>query len=151
MSPSTFPPDRILVPSDYSERSDHALEYASSLAAAHGARVVLLHVLSPLAGSLQDLAMAPDYRFVELVERRHESAMNELHRRKPAAYEGKVEYSAHVEEGEAAAVIARVATEQDCDLVVMGSHGRTGLRRALLGSVAERTARLAEVPVLILR
>ena len=55
------------------------------------------------------------------------------------------------EEGEPASTIARIADEREIDLVVMGSHGRTGLRRALLGSVAERTVRLAEVPVLIVR
>ncbi len=68
-----------------------------------------------------------------------------------APYRGEVEVETLFAEGEAASVIARLAIDQAADIIVMGTHARTGLIRALMSSVAERTVRLAAVPVLIVR
>jgi nucleotide-binding universal stress UspA family protein len=129
----------ILHPTDFSERSLCAYQLACSLARDHGGRVIVLHV-SP-----------PPTTHGEVVARRqpnhHEEVLREqLHQLHPP--DGKTSVEHRLVEGEADTEILRAARELACDLIVMGTHGRTGLRRALMGSVAEQVIRLAPCPVL---
>ncbi len=125
----------ILHPTDFSECSGHAFQLACSLARDHGARVIVLHVIPvPL---VQEKRL---YR--EEVERE----LNRL-----VAPDSKVPVAHQLEEGDAITQILRVAQETSCDLIVIGTHGRTGLGRLVMGSVAEQVLRKASCPVLTVR
>jgi nucleotide-binding universal stress UspA family protein len=134
----------ILHATDFSEPAKDAFEIATALARERRARLVVLHVavrpMSPIPDLTAVLPEPEDYR--EELERR-------LRAQRPADPAVRVEY--WLEEGDPVTEILRVARETGCDLIVMGTHGRTGLGRALLGSVAEQVLRLAPCPVLTVR
>ncbi len=142
---------RILVPTDFSEPSDAALAYAKQLAHRLQAAVHVLHVIEdPLTtGTGADGFGFPP---IDLQEELRAQAARELDARfgarEQADYRGttEVRMSAHT-----AAAIVEVANERETDLIVMGTHGRTGLAHLLLGSVAERVVRTAGCPVLTVR
>jgi nucleotide-binding universal stress UspA family protein len=137
---------RILVPTDFSDSADAALAYALMLAGKVGATVRLVHVFEdPDALSIYSHAYVPmpaemradilaDIRR-QLSERAASAASNAL--------------TTDVLIGTAAGTIVKAATEQQCDLIVMGTHGRHGMAHLLLGSVAERVVRTAACPVLV--
>jgi nucleotide-binding universal stress UspA family protein len=133
----------ILHATDFSERSLPAFELACSLARDLNARLVVLHVaVPPLA--VYGEGMIATLPAVDLDEvRKH------LTQIKPADPGVKVEH--RLVEGEAVQEILREARDVGCDLVVIGTHGRTGLDRLLLGSVAEQVMRKAPCPVLTVR
>jgi nucleotide-binding universal stress UspA family protein len=125
----------ILHPTDFSERSGYAFQLACSLARDHGARLIVLHVMP-----------------VPLVQEKRlyrEEMAAELNRLRAPNAQVRVEH--RLEEGDAATQILRVAQETSCDLIVLGTHGRTGLGRLLMGSVAEQVLRMASCPVLTVR
>jgi len=150
---SQFPPRRILIPTDFSVQSHDAVKYATSLAVKTGAHVLVLHVapdVPTIVSPLPESSAMQVWAFTENLRARKDATyarMNEELR----PYFADVEFELLFEEGEPAHTIADVAERQSCDLIVMSSHGRTGLKRALLGSVAERTVRLASCPVLVVR
>jgi nucleotide-binding universal stress UspA family protein len=127
MSPS----HAVLHATDFSAHSDLAFALACSLARASGSRLLVLHVM-PVP-----LLQAKRYYREEM-----EAALR--HRQ---AEGGQVAVEQRLEEGEAAYGILRVAQESQCDLIVMGTHGRTGLSRLLMGSVAEKVVRNAPCAV----
>jgi len=127
MTEKAVPPVRqILLATDFSESSDTAARMARDYARHFGARLHLLHVVWPGA----DKAMPPSL-----------SALADELR-------GVVPVLAAVESGSPAVQIVRFAARHGIDLIVLGTHGRTGVSRALLGSVAERVVRTAPCPVL---
>lgn len=130
----------ILHPTDFSERSGHALRLAAALARDYGARLAVLHVAatSPLIYSEGSLPLDPRL----LVE----EARAQLDQLQLPINEHRSER--HLVEGDAATEILRLAQEMHADLIVMGTHGRTGLARMLMGSVAEQVVRKAPCPVL---
>jgi nucleotide-binding universal stress UspA family protein len=130
----------ILFPTDFSEHSDKVFRLACSLARDHGARVHVLHILpSPTAVYAGGTVVAvPDGD--------RDEAWRML--RQFQAPDPSVPVDARLGEGDAAEMILRVIAELGCDLVVMGTHGRTGLARMLMGSVAEKVVRKARCPVL---
>jgi nucleotide-binding universal stress UspA family protein len=129
----------ILHATDFSERSERAFHLACSLARDHGARLVILHVYPPPVAHGEVVARRQPNGY-------EEELWNTL--RQLQAPDPKVKVEHRLEEGEAAAEILRVARESSCDLIVLGMHGRTGLRRLLMGSVAEQVVRQAPCPVL---
>jgi nucleotide-binding universal stress UspA family protein len=137
-----FPIRKILHPTDFSERSDHAFRLACALARDHNAPLIVLHVHSPVVAYGDGLVgvMPPDFTG-ELQAR-----LREIDPHDP-----KVVIERRLVEGEPAAEIQRVARESGCDLIVMGTHGWTGLRRLLMGSVAEDVVRKASCPVLTVK
>lgn len=141
------PVQRILVPYDFSPESEKALEVAIELAEAYGTeKIDLLHVLAPpIAPGVfaADVPLPASYR-TDLV-----SAVQDALDRKAAQVDASVE--TYLRQGPAALEIADFAKEMDTDLIVLGSHGLTGLTRFFLGSVSERVVRSAECPVLVLR
>lgn len=145
-------PRHILVPDDFSEASRHALAYAATLARALGARLTVLHVGPPIPAvtwAVPDITAQQAALWTEVLAAREQDAHRSLaHDVAPLSDLG---VEPLFREGEPSDVIVDVAGTVGADLIVMGSHGRTGLRRALLGSVAERTARHAACPVLIVR
>lgn len=133
----------ILCPTDFSEPSDAAIRYASSLAHHYKAKLHLVFVMErPVAYG------AGDGVFVFTDEDR-EAIKQKLLSVKPS--EDDVEFEHHVLDGEPAHEIVALAKKVEADLIVMGTHGRTGLFRLLMGSVAEQVVRKAECPVLALR
>lgn len=135
----------ILVPTDFSADADYALEYAMTLAGALQARLTLLHVIEPLVvGSVE----SQPYPFLQELEDRITQAMAPYHARVTAAGLA-CDYS--IVHGVPFQTILETARAAHVDLIIMGTHGRTGLRHVLLGSVAERVARFAHCPVLVVR
>ena len=138
---------RVLVPVDFSTSTPAALTHAKELAAAYGASLDVLHVVSEIAlpgvyglGTV-DVA-SPE------VQARVREALTAAVEEAPGA---RVEAGTHVFVGFPARDIADFAALQQSDLIVMSTHGRTGLKRLLLGSVAENVVRLAPCPVLTLK
>jgi nucleotide-binding universal stress UspA family protein len=133
---------RILAPVDFSECSHHALSYAIGLGARLGARVDALHVLSPPPYVPMDLMLWGP------IGEPHTKAVQEALRKVVAeASAGRsVDVAARVETGVVPDVVLDAA--EAADLIVMGTHGRSGVARIVLGSVAERVVRFASRPVL---
>lgn len=135
-----------LVPHDFSDDAEAALGTAVELARRLGARLHLLHVYQQPVDVLSPYGVAiPPNVGPEL------RAAAERRLQKIAARISGVPTEVHVAEGPPAPVIAEQARLLAADLLVMGTHGRTGLRHLLLGSVAERTMRTARCPVLTVK
>jgi nucleotide-binding universal stress UspA family protein len=137
----------ILHPTDFSERSVNAFEVACSLARDSGARLIVLHVLERPVIAYTGVAMAPPAPGPSEEERT--ALLKRLNQVQPPAPAVAVEH--RLEQGDPATGILQVAQEAGCDLIVMGTHGRTGLGRLLLGSVAEQVLRKAPCPVLTVK
>jgi len=143
--PTSFVPFRhILVPTDFSEPAAIALDTAVSLQSKYDARLTLLHVYEfpfyAYSGFDPTLDLVTPARVA--AESLLREALAGLKKRVPTA--GSI-----FALGTAWQEIMRVIEEQDVDLVVMGTHGRRGVDRALLGSVANKTVQLSPVPVLV--
>lgn len=138
----------ILVPVDFSEYSDRAMDYAIDLASKLDARITLLHVFHEIPLGAGDMASALPYTYVKEIEDEVQQRMEEqLDVVQKAGLKGDVV----VMHGVPFQIIIDVAQDRKADLIVMGTHGRTGLPHVLLGSVAEKVARLAPCPVLVAR
>jgi universal stress protein A len=141
---------RILVPMDFSAHADHAMDYATALAARLGASIELLHVVEdPLLPAASAEVYMPN------LEELRESLIEDA-RRRLAACEAtigghSVPVVSVVRLGRPSFTIVEYATTALPDLIVMGTHGRTGFAHLLMGSVAERVVRTAPCPVLTLR
>ena len=142
---------RLLVPVDCSEDANQALEYAIALARTLGARVILLHVMQspPWGGVDMDVTLPHAYsQFIQHLEAEVTHRMQAcLERVTARGLEGEMA----VVHGEPFQEILDTAKKQQVDLIIMGTHGRTGLQHVLLGSVAEKVVRLAPCPVLVVR
>lgn len=135
-----WPPKRILHPTDFSQHASYALDLAVGLAQQTGAELFILHVLPTPLAVYGDAMIEP----ASAVDK--EAVIKELHALKPRT--GNVPTHFLTAEGDPAPTIVAAAKERGCDLIVVGSHGRRGLRRLLLGSVAEHVLRDAPCPVL---
>ena len=129
----------ILHPTDFSAASEDAFDLACSLAGDYKASVIVLHVLGP-----EEESSSAEYGERVAIRK---AVMQRLHHLQPPQ-NSLVEIFYRLEEGDPAKEILRVADETKCDLLIMGTHGRTGLGRALIGSVAETVLRHARCPVL---
>lgn len=136
---------RILLPTDGGETTDRALEHAVDLATRYDAEVVVLYVVDPgvVTGDIEVGSI------VEEFESTGERVLEDVAERARAA--GLERVTTELARGTPHRVILEYADEQDVDLIVMGTHGRTGLDRYLIGSVAGRVVRLSDVPVLTVR
>jgi nucleotide-binding universal stress UspA family protein len=158
----------VLVPTDFSAPAEQALRYALAEAAVHHAKVTLLHVLPPhtgtevyvVAGAPQAevgfdpalegrLGAASPPRPTVVLQDHDEEALTHLRDLMRHGFDGA--WEVEVATGPPADTIIRVAHERGADLIVMGTHGRTGLQHLLHGSVAAKVVRLAPCPVLTVR
>ena len=142
---------RILVPTDFSEAADQALNYAKTLATQLGASLHLLHVFSdPYATS----TLVPDV-YAPLPPALREHAMQDARANLLERLNGidgpRFHGTSEIVTGLAAKEIAKYAAETGIDLIVMGTHGRRGFAHLLLGSVAEYLVRTSPCPVLTVR
>jgi nucleotide-binding universal stress UspA family protein len=140
-----LPIGTILVPTDFSKEAKAAFDVACALARERRARLVVLHVERPPVTALGGTAYVPPLPS----EYDRESLLEELRRMRPPGADIAIEH--RLEFGEPAPVILDVAAEVRVDLIVMGTHGRSGVRRLLMGSVAEHVVRKAPCPVLTIR
>jgi universal stress protein A len=138
----------ILHPTDFSAHSDYAFRLASSLARDYKACLILLHVLEQPLLINSGVMMAPPPPS-PTSEEQWQSARDQLQLIKPPDSAILVEHL--LKEGHSASAIMQIAQERQCDLIVMGSHGRTGLGRLFMGSVAEQVVRNACCPVLTVK
>ncbi len=140
---------RILVPIDESDRSTTALEFA--LDTYPEETIVALHVIDPAeypSGGIEAGTVVDFERFREEYEARGETLLEGA---TSLASEADVEIETALETGRPTRTIVSYAEAEDVDHIVMGSHGRTGASRILLGSVAETVTRRSPVPVTIVR
>jgi nucleotide-binding universal stress UspA family protein len=138
-------PKTILVPTDFGTGSDHALAYAADLAKALGSELVVMHAYEiPMIGFPDGAIIAtPD-----LATRVSESAQIGLNKSIETIASSGLPVRALLKQGPTWRTIVETATEVGAGMIVMGTHGRHGLPRALLGSVAEKVVRSAHCPVL---
>jgi nucleotide-binding universal stress UspA family protein len=139
---------RIVVPVDFSTHADRAIEYAIAMGTHFGACVELFHVVEDPFGSGGWGSEVYVSDLDGLRERAVEEARNRLDARRTAIQAGDVPLVATVRMGHVAQTIVDYAKEVGADLIVMGTHGRTGVAHFIIGSVAERVVRVAPCPVL---
>lgn len=141
-------PKNILVPTDLSEGAEEALRFACELAAKLGATVHLINVVGIPALGIPELGVAVTSTMIDQLILDNQKALDELADRvRPHATIGEV----LLRTGDARDAINQAAEALGVDLIVMGTHGRRGVTRALLGSVAESVVRTAACPVLTIR
>jgi len=141
----------ILLPTDFSECARRAVPYAADLARLAGARVVCVHVVEPVVPAVGWTPLAEPLPVGDISEQLEDSAARELpHFAGCEEFEG-LEVEDLIVRGEAAAEIVRVARERGADLIVISSHGRTGIGRIIFGSTAESVVRHAHCPVLVVK
>jgi nucleotide-binding universal stress UspA family protein len=139
-----FQPRVILHPTDQSDSSTCAFRIATDLARQHQATLLVLHVVESLGPENVTYGEAVSQLEPEAYRRRLEA---DVRRHVPAPSGIATQYL--LVAGDPVSEILRVAQEHSCDLIVMGTHGRTGLNRLLVGSVAEPVIRQATCPVLV--
>lgn len=136
--------NKIFVPTDFSPCSQAAIAYAVFLAQQLNATLLLTHILTPLAYPL-------DFALIEYSEFDRVEASRGLERIARPWQQKGVQIETHLFKGDPATEIADKAKRLECDLIVMGTHGRTGMAHLMMGSVAERVLRTASLPVLTVR
>lgn len=130
----------IIFPTDFSHTGDAALQLATSLARDSGARLLIVHVEEP------PIAYGGGEMYYGLPEPDPEQLKTMLANVRPS--DPAVPYEHRLVTGEPAHALTELAEEENADLIVLGTHGRTGLFRLLMGSVAEAVVRRAPCPVL---
>lgn len=142
---------RILVPLDGSATAERGLQEAIALAAVHKARLHLLHVMENIVvmGDIAAVVSIDEMR-QSLREQGEKVLAKALEAARAAGVEAEVQLR-EILEGRAAPAIVAEARAAGCDLIVMGTHGRRGFSRLLLGSDAELVLRTSPVPVMLVR
>lgn len=137
-----FAVETILHPTDFSAPAQYAFRLACSLARDCAARLIVLHI-APSPECIPGKEAGNPEAFYDALEKK----LHAIH-----APDSKVQLEHRFEEGDATELILKIARQTKCDLIVMGTHGRTGLLdRLLLGSVAEVVVRQAPCPVLTVK
>ena len=143
-----IPPKTILAPTDFSEPAQKALDYAVELAEKLGAKVHVIHAFElPLVG-FPDGTMTITAEMATRITVAAQKSLDEV----VARYKGRsVEILTSLVQGDPREMVVETARKVGADLIVMGTHGRRGIARALVGSVAESVVRTSSIPVLTLR
>ena len=144
-APSVRPPiSKILVATDFSLPSESALEWGQRMCDALGAKLVLLHVIDIFGLAELGCRMVGGDPLLPILRKEASERMQRWQERVPGA-EGVIL------EGSPRPVVVESAVELQCQMIVMGTHGRSGLTHLLMGSVAEYVVRHSKVPVLTVR
>lgn len=136
--------EKIFVPTDFSPCSEEAIAYAVFLAEQLNATILLTHILEPIGYPI-DFAMIESSEFDQM---KASQALDRIAR--PWRQKG-IRIETHLFKGDPVAQIVKEAKNLECDLIVMGTHGRTGMAHLMMGSVAERVIRTSSIPVLTVR
>jgi len=140
---------RLLCPTDYSATSDNAVRYAVEFARKVGAHVRFLHILSP--GAVSDKPAVSPEELSALPEEDGDTLPDNFSRVLMTEKKKGLDADFRILKGEAPKVIVEQASSWGADLIIMGSHGRSGLHRIMMGSVAEEVFRLSDIPVLLVK
>jgi len=142
--------DKILFPTDFSEHSEHAFGYALSFAKEYGARLYVLHVIEDIQylanAYMFDVPVMPSFADIEQSRLQE---MQEFIERVITDPSIKIEKS--IKRGRPFIEIIKTAREEEIDLIVIATHGRSGFEHVLFGSVAEKVVRKSPCPVLSIR
>jgi nucleotide-binding universal stress UspA family protein len=141
---------QILCPVDFSDFSDYAMRYAALLAQKFEARLTLLHVVAPILVPLPGDALVPPMRQADLADIA-DACRERLTRTAGDLAEKGIAVACQVTSGVPYLEILRMAEELHADMIVMGTHGRSGLVHLMIGSVAERVVRKAPCAVLTVK
>jgi nucleotide-binding universal stress UspA family protein len=146
---------KVLCPVDLSADAGSVAEEAASLARSLGAELVLVHVMAEPAFAIGDPLLSPvesvGYTLPPLAEEYRVEMDRRLHRLGDRVRTQSLNVSTRLVRGSTHEAIVTTADAEHADLIVMSTHGRTGLQHLLLGSVTERVVRTAKVPVMTLR
>ena len=134
---------KIIVPLDFSSSSQSTIDYASMIAERFAATLILVHVIESLPYSITDTFQIVEHR--RALETLASSLLRNLSDDLRAR---KLDVKTHLVWGNPSREILAKARREKADLIVMGTHGRSGLPHMVMGSVAEKTVRLARIPVL---
>lgn len=142
---------RIVCPTDFSPTSSAAVDYAGTLADSFGAELVLLHAIPAMDYPLRSFGMSSSLGHIqeEIATRAQESLDKRVNKLKDSLPDINVRLA--VEHGEPHDATLECAKKEGADMIVMGTHGHTGITHALLGSSAEKVVRLSTCPVLTVR
>ena len=141
----------ILLPTDFSDCANFALPYAAGIARATGASLLAVHVIETVVPAVGYSGMSEPLPIADISEQLEESAEREMPRVAACEECAGLNVEEMIVHGDAATEIVRVARERRVDLIVISSHGRTGLGRILFGSTAEAVVRHATCPVLVVK
>jgi nucleotide-binding universal stress UspA family protein len=141
----------ILLPTDFSGCANFALPYAASIARATGATIICVHVVEPLVPAVGYTGLAEPMPIADITDQLPDSAERQLPKLAECEECAGIKLEEVIVHGDAAAEIVRVAAEREVDLIVISSHGRTGLGRIIFGSTAEAIVRHARCPVLVVK
>ncbi|UCG39288.1 MAG: universal stress protein [bacterium] len=140
---------KILVPVDFSTTANRAFAYAREMVECTGGELHLIHVLDTdfLSGALL-ITIEPVEESVAKWKKRAQDKLKTVYLREEY---GDLNPVVHLKEGKPHEEILKAAEEIGADMIIIGSHGRTGLEKAIFGSVAERVVRMAPIPVLLVK
>ena len=142
---------KILLPTDFSGCANYALPYAAAIARATKAQIICVHVVEPVVPAVGYTGLAEPMPIADISEQLEDSAERQLPKLAECEECAGINIEEVIVHGDAAAEIVRVASEQEVDLIVISSHGRTGLGRMIFGSTAESVVRHATCPVLVVK
>lgn len=143
-----LPIKKIISPTDFSEISDIGLKAAIELAEHFSAELLVVHVITPLSAAATSAAPAAHY-LPEVMESIRNNAENSLKAMMESKVPDTLKSKSILLEGNPADEIKEFAKEEGADLIVISSHGQSGWRRFMFGSVTDKVMRLAKLPVLI--
>jgi nucleotide-binding universal stress UspA family protein len=146
-----FAPKKILVPTDFSNFSDNALQQAFDIAKQHKAKIYLFHVIQVIQQCAIDYCL--DNATVEAIEKKSVKAAQDMMKEqiKKVVKSKEVEIISDVKKGTPYQEILKEQVAKKIDLIVIASHGKTGILSHLIGSVAEKVTRGAKCPVFLVR
>lgn len=142
---------RILFPTDFSGCANYALPYATAIARATKATIICVHVVEPVVPAVGYTGFGEPLPIADISDQLEDSAVRELPKLAECEECAGLELEEVIVHGDAAAEIVRVANEREVELIVISSHGRTGLGRIIFGSTAEAVVRHALCPVLVVK
>jgi nucleotide-binding universal stress UspA family protein len=146
-----FAPKSILVPTDFSEFSDRAIKQAVDIAEQNNAKIYLIHVVDQLQQCAIDYCIPLEVMQKVQSDSEKEAVKKMQDEAKKILQSSKIEVIADVKSGTPYEAILKEQQDRKADLIVIASHGRTGILKSLIGSVAERVMREAKCPVLLVR
>jgi nucleotide-binding universal stress UspA family protein len=143
-----LPFKKILCPTDFSQPSHQGIETANELAVHFSAELLLVHVIAPVPVLVPPSGIPPSYDVPGYQKELELSAAENLEKLIQEKIDDQVRVTPLIKEGNPASLIVTIAETSKVELIVIATHGETGWRRFIFGSVAERVVRLAECPVL---
>ncbi len=140
---------KILLPTDFSEGSIAVISYVLSLAGKYDAHIDILHIIHEF-GDMTDFYV-PHMSYDVIEKEMEDAARNNMENFCRENVEGKAKFEIHTRKGTPFLEIIQAARDLQSDLIVMGTHGRTGIDHILFGSTAEKVVRKSPIPVLTVR